>query len=149
MHQRIDIAKASPESYKALLGLENFVQGAGLERNHIHLIKLRASQINGCSYCVDMHSKEARHDGLSEQWVYMVSAWKESPLFTDKERALLGWTESLTNLPRTAAPDADFAAMKQHFTDEEIVKITVAIGTIGAWNRLGVGFRLQHPVTAA
>ena len=126
--------------------LENYVQNSGLDRRFIHLIKLRASQINGCAYCVDMHVKESRHDGLSEQWINLMSVWRESGVYDPKERALLGWVEAVTNVSQTGIPDGEFEALKAHFTDEEIMKITVAIGTINTWNRLAVGFRSLHPI---
>ena len=147
MQPRLNIVKAAPEAYQAVSALGRYVvKESGLAPGIIHLIKIRASQINGCAYCVDMHVKEARRDGFGEQWMHMISVWRESPVFTDKERALLGWTEALTLISETRAPDEDFEAMKQHFSDEEIFKITVAIGTINVWNRIAVGFRSQHPV---
>lgn len=146
MHPRLDIAKAAPAAYKAVLGLENYVQTSGLSRAEIHMIKLRASIINGCAYCVDMHVKESRHDGLSEQWINMMSVWRESPLYTPRERALLGWVDAVTNIAGTGAPDEAFEALKVHFTDSEIANITVAIGTINVWNRICVGFRTIHPI---
>lgn len=146
MEARLNPAKASPESFKAMMAIEHFVQTSGIERRYIHLIKLRASQINGCAYCVDMHTKESRHDGLSEQWINLMSVWPESPVYDDKERALLGWVDSLTRLADTRAPDADYQALRAHFSDEEIVKLTVAIGAINTWNRIAVGLRMQHPI---
>lgn len=149
MKTRINYAKASPEAFKAVMALENYVQGSGLERRFVHLIKLRASIINGCAFCVDMHVKESRHDGLSEQWINLMSVWRESPVYTEQERALLGWVDAVTKIAETGAPDDAFEALKAHFSDEDIVKITVAIGTINTWNRIAVGFRSQHPVEAA
>ncbi|HCL66776.1 MAG TPA: alkylhydroperoxidase [Rhizobium sp.] len=146
MHPRLDIAKAAPAAYKAVLGLENYVQTSGLSRAEIHMIKLRASIINGCAYCVDMHVKESRHDGLSEQWINMMSVWRESPLYTPRERALLGWVDAVTSIAGTGAPDADFDALKAHFDDTEIANITIAIATINTWNRIAVSFRTQHPL---
>ena len=146
MHPRLDIAKAAPAAYKAVLGLENYVQTSGLSRAEIHMIKLRASIINGCAYCVDMHVKESRHDGLSEQWINMMSVWRESTLYTPRERALLGRVDAVTNIAGTGAPDEAFEALKAHFTDSEIGNITVAIGTINVWNRIAVGFRFPHPI---
>ena len=146
MQTRIDMTKVSPEAFKAVLALETHVQKSGLEARFIHLIKLRASQINGCGYCVDMHVKEARHSGLSEQWINLMCVWRESPVYDERERALLGWVEAVTNLAQTGAPDDAYEALKAHFSAEEIVKITVAIGTINVWNRLMVSFRAQHPV---
>jgi len=149
METRLNHTKVSPESYKALLALETFVQNSGLERRFIHLIKLRASIINGCAYCVDMHVKESRRDGLSEQWINLMSVWRESTVYTALERALLGWVDAVTKIAETGTPDGDFDALKAHFSEEEIVKITLAIGTINTWNRIAVGFRMQHPVDAA
>ncbi|HVK92363.1 MAG TPA: carboxymuconolactone decarboxylase family protein [Mycoplana sp.] len=146
MQPRFNFAKASPDAYKAVLALETFVQNSGLERRFVHLIKLRASIINGCAYCVDMHVKESRHDGLSEQWINMMSVWKESPVYDARERALLGWVDAVTNIAQTGAPDDAYEALKAHFSDEEMTKITVAIGAINVWNRLAVGFRSQHPI---
>lgn len=146
MNPRLDYFKAAPEALKPVLELETYVQNSGLERRFIHLIKLRASQINGCAYCVDMHVKESRQDGLNEQWINLMSVWRESGVYDAKERALLGWVDAVTNVSQTGIPDADYDILKQHFSDEEIVKITVAIGGINTWNRLAIGFRSQHPV---
>lgn len=146
MHPCLNLLKAAPEALKAVTDLENHVQALGLERRFIHLIKLRASQINGCAYCVDMHVKESRHDGMSEQWINLMSVWWESPVYDEKERALLGWVEAVTRIAETGIPDREFDQLKAHFSDEEIMKITVAIGAINIWNRLAVGFRSQHPV---
>ena len=146
MHPRLDMTKASPAAYKAVLALENYVQGSGLERRFIHLIKLRASQINGCAYCVDMHVKESRHDGLSEQWINLMCVWRESPVYDARERALLGWVDAVTNLAQTGAPDDAYETLAAHFSAEDIAKITVAIGTINVWNRIAVSFRSQHPI---
>ncbi|WP_342643801.1 carboxymuconolactone decarboxylase family protein [Rhodoligotrophos ferricapiens] len=149
MKRRLDYTTAAPDAYKAVLALEQYVkQQSGLDRRLIHLLKLRASQINGCAYCVDMHSKEARRDGMSEQWINLICTWRESPVYDERERAVLAWTESLTNLAQTGAPDSDFEPLRQHFTEEEIAKLTVAIGVINIWNRIAVGFRAQHPVDA-
>ena len=149
MRQRLDMMKAAPDAYKAVLALETYIQGAGLDKRLIHLVKLRASQINGCAFCVDMHVKEARRDGLSEQWINLLCVWQESPIYDARERALLAWTEAVTHLPQTGAPDADFAPLREHFSDAEIARLTVAIGAINVWNRVAVGFRFQHPVDGA
>ena len=149
MHPRLDMTKASPEAFKAALALETYVQNSGLNRRFIHLIKLRASQINGCAYCVDMHVKESRHDGLSEQWINLMSVWRESGIYDARERAVLGWVEAVTNVAQTGIPDDVFNALKQHFSDAEITIITVTIGAINVWNRLAVSFRSQHPVDKA
>lgn len=146
MHPRLDFQKAAPDALKAVLQLETYVQSSGLDRRFIHLIKLRASQINGCAYCVDMHIRESRHDGMSDQWINLMSVWRESSVYDPSERALLGWVEAVTNVAQTGIPDGEFEALKVHFSDEEIMKITVAIGTINTWNRLAVGFRMPHSV---
>ena len=146
MQARMDYTKAAPEAFRAVLALERYVQECGLPPHLIHLIKLRASQINGCAFCVDMHVKEARKAGHSEQWIALVAAWHESPVYAPAERALLAWTEALTNVAQTRAPDADFAPLREHFTEAQIAQLTVAIATINVWNRLAVGFRAQHPI---
>jgi AhpD family alkylhydroperoxidase len=146
MQPRFNFYKAAPDAYKAVAALEEYVQNSGIEKRYIHLIKLRASIINGCAYCVDMHSKEARHTGLSEQWIILMSTWKESPIYDAKERALLGWVDAVTNLAQTGAPDDAYEALRAHFSEEEMTKLTVGIGLINVWNRLAVGFRSQHPI---
>ncbi|GCA48478.1 carboxymuconolactone decarboxylase family protein [Sinorhizobium meliloti] len=146
MQSRLNFAKAAPDAYKAVAALDSYVKGSGIEPRLIHLIKLRASQINGCAYCVDMHTKEARHSGLSQQWINLVCVWRESPHFDERERAVLGWTEALTNVAETRAPDDAYEALKAHFNEEEMTKITVAIGAINVWNRLCVGFRALPPI---
>lgn len=149
MQVRLDFPKAAPDAYKAVADLEKYVRDeSGLDHRILHLIKLRASQINGCAYCVDMHVKEARRDGLSEQWINLVSVWQESPIFHPRERAVLAWTEALTNVAQSRAPDADFELLRAFFSEAEMTKLTVAIGAINVWNRLCVGFRSQHPVDA-
>ncbi len=147
MTQRIDIGTASPETYKALARLEHHLTvESGLPHRLIHLIKLRASILNGCAYCVDMHVKEARRDGLSEQWINLVSVWREARVYSELERAVLAWTDAVTLLAATQAPDADFDPLRAHFSEAEIAKLTVAIGMINLWNRLAVGLRMQHPL---
>ena len=138
---RIDFRNVSPAALQAQLGVEAFVRRSGLEHSLLGLVKLRASVMNGCAYCVDMHTKEARKAGESEQRLYAVPVWRETPFFTARERAALAWTESLTDLPRTGAPDDAFAEVARHFTEEEIVALTMAIVAINGWNRLAVGFR--------
>lgn len=154
MNSRLDYAKAAPDAYRAVAALNRYVvNDSGLNPLLIDLIKLRASQINGCAYCVDMHAREALEHGATQQWINLVSVWRESPIFSAAERAVLGWTEALTRLPETGAPDADFDALRPYFSDADITKISVAIGLINVWNRLAVGFRSQHridqPVVAA
>ena len=150
MHARLDFPTAAPDAYKAVLALDRYVKhDSGIDHRLLHLIKLRASQINCCAYCVDMHTREARRDGLSEQWINLLSVWQESPLYDARERAVLGWTEALTNLAQTRAPAAAYEALRAFFSEAEMTRLTVAIGTINVWNRLCVGFRSQHPVEAA
>ncbi|MEJ8857044.1 carboxymuconolactone decarboxylase family protein [Variovorax robiniae] len=141
MEARLDFYKASPEAAKAMLALSAAVSKLGLEPLLSELVKLRASQINGCAYCVDMHSTDARKRGETERRLYAVAAWRESPFFTPRERAALAWTEALTRVADTHAPDADYEALCAEFNERERVDLTLAIGTINAWNRLAVGFR--------
>lgn len=150
MQERLNGYKVAPDAYKAIMGLETYItRDSGLAPALIHLIKLRASQINGCAYCVDMHVKEARHHGLSEQWTNLLSVWRESPVYTPLERAVLEWTEAVTRVADTGAPDAAYEPLKAFFTEAEIAKLTIAIGTINIWNRVAVSFRNQHPLDAA
>lgn len=148
MTPRLNPAAAAPDAYKAMVALEKYIQGSGLEPSLIELVKMRASQINGCAFCLDMHSKDARARGESEQRLYLLNAWRESPLYTDRERAALGWTEALTLVAQTHAPDQDYAAVKSHFSDAEQVNLTLLIGAINTWNRIAIGFRLLHPIPA-
>lgn len=147
MHSRFNPFAASPDTYNAVMALETHItRDSGLPRNLIHLIKLRASVINGCTFCVDMHARHAREDGLSEQWITLIPVWNEARVYSDQERAVLAWTDAVTLIAQTRAPDADFAAMRAHFSDEEITKITTAIGVINVWNRLAVSARMLHPL---
>ena len=146
MKTRMNYFAKAPELMKAVSALEKAVQDSGFDRKLLHLVKLRASQINGCAYCVDMHVKEARHDGETEQRIHLISAWRESPLYSERERAALEWTEALTLLPQSRANDEFYEPLKAHFSDVEIVQLTVLIGAINVWNRLAVGFRSQHPI---
>jgi AhpD family alkylhydroperoxidase len=145
MSPRLNPGKSAPETYKAVLALEKHLKGA-VEPRLMHLLKLRASQLNGCAFCIDMHVKEALDDGEDPQRLHLLSAWRESPLYDERERALLAWTEALTLLPQTGAPDADFNRLREHFSEAEIVNLTAAIGMINLWNRWAVGFRSQHPL---
>ena len=138
---RIDLRSVSPDAVRAQAGLEAFVRQGGLERSLLELVRLRASAMNGCAYCVDMHTKDARRDGETEQRLYAVPVWRETPFFTARERAALAWTEALTDLPRTGAPDEVFTEVARHFDEEELVALTMAIASINGWNRLAVAFR--------
>lgn len=149
MKPRLQFFNVAPEIMKQVLAFNEVVEKSGLERSLLHLVKLRASQINGCSYCVDMHTREARQDGDSEQRVYLVSAWRESPLYSDRERAALAWTEKLTALAGQHVEDTDYDRTREHFSEEEMVKLSLAIGMINVWNRLCTGFRAVHPAGTA
>lgn len=141
-----DAFKLAPESIKAMTALEASNAASGLEKPLMELVKLRASQINGCAYCIHMHTTDARKHGETEMRLYMLNAWRESPLYTARERAALAWTEALTLLAATGAPDADYEMLKREFSDKEQVSLTMLIGSINVWNRLQVGFRALHPV---
>ena len=141
MQPRIDFYTASPDALKAMIALETAVSKLPLEKTLIELVKLRASQINGCAFCVDMHTADASKGGETERRLYAVSVWRETPFFTPRERAALAWTESLTLLSQTHAPDEDYELVSAQFTPKEMVDLTVAISTINSWNRLAVGFR--------
>ena len=148
MKPRLNPYAAAPETVKAMMALETHLANCGLETSLYHLVKTRASQINGCAYCVHMHTKDARAHGESEERLYLLSAWRESPLYTARERAALAWTETLTLIAETHAPDDVYAEVKAQFSDEELVKLTLLIGAINTWNRLAIGFRSIHPVKA-
>lgn len=141
MQPRIDYRKFAQEPLKHMLALEKYVAESGLDPKLVHLLKMRASQINGCAYCLDMHSIDARALGESEQRLYTLEAWRETPFFTDRERAALAWTESLTLIAQTHAPDDVYADLQKHFAEKEIVDLTFVVGTINLWNRLAIAMR--------
>ncbi len=141
MEPRINFYKAAPETVSALRGLEHAINQSGLEPSLRELVRLRASQINGCAYCIDMHSKDARAAGETEQRLYGLNAWRETPFYTDRERAALEWTETITLIAGEHAPDDVFQRVSQHFSETELVNLTMAIASINAWNRLAIGFR--------
>jgi AhpD family alkylhydroperoxidase len=143
MSQRLASAKAAPKAYHAMLALEQFVHECGLESPLIELVKLRASYMNGCAYCVDMHTKDARAAGETEQRLFAVPVWRETPFFTPRERAALAWTESVTEIGRSGVPDEVYDEARQHFTELELVNLTMAVITINGWNRLAVSFRAE------
>ncbi|KTD23484.1 putative Carboxymuconolactone decarboxylase [Legionella lansingensis] len=138
---RIDYNKLAPDAVKAILNLEGYVNKCGLEKSLLELVKLRASQINSCAYCVDMHTAEARKKGESERRLHAVVVWKESPFFTDRERAALAWTEAVTLLSETHAPDDIYKEVSKYFSEKETIELTMSIITINSWNRLAVSFR--------
>jgi AhpD family alkylhydroperoxidase len=146
--ERMNYRDVAPDAIKAVTGVETYIQQCGLEKSLIELVKMRASQINGCAYCLDMHSKDARRHGETEQRLYVLSAWDESPLYSPRERAALAWTEALTRIADTHAPDDVYAEARRHFSELELVNLTTLIGLINLWNRIAIGFRRQHPVDA-
>ncbi|MGH6617532.1 carboxymuconolactone decarboxylase family protein [Sphingomonas sp.] len=141
--------KSIPDGLKAMMAVEASIAASGLEHSLLELVKMRASQINGCAYCIHMHATDARSHGETEMRLYMLNAWRESPLYTDRERAALAWTEALTHVADTGAPDADYALVSAQFSEEEQVQLTLLIGSINLWNRLQIGLRAVHPVDAA
>lgn len=149
MKPRMNFYTAAPDLTKLLVSLNTAINECGLEHSLLHLIKLRASQINGCSYCVDMHSREAKQDGETEQRLWLVAAWKESPLFSERERMAFAWTEAVTNIADAGVPVELYSEGQKHFSGEELVKLTMAVGMINTWNRLCVTFHAVHPVADA
>lgn len=141
MEARINYIKAAPEIYKRMLSIHEYLQSCGLEEKLLDLVYLRASQINGCAYCIDMHSKDLRVLGEPEQKLYLLNAWRESPGFSDRERAALEWTEALTLVSLDHVPDAVWTAVRPHFSEAELVDLTLLISAINAWNRFAIAFR--------
>jgi len=142
MKPRIDYQKDAPAgAARAMLGLEKYVQACGLEHSLLHLVKTRASQLNGCAYCIDMHTKDARAEGESEQRLYALSAWRETPFFTERERAALEWTEALTLISQNDVPDDLYERVRKQFTEPELVNLSMAVVAINGWNRLAISFR--------
>lgn len=151
---RIAYGKVSPEGVAILGTLENYLKGCGLDPGLLELVKLRSSQINGCAFCIDMHTKDARSRGESEQRLYALSAWRETPFYTVRERAALEWAEAVTKVSDHQVPDELYELVKPHFTEKELVDLTLAVIAINAWNRLAISFRTtpgsykpSHPVT--
>ena len=141
MQPRIDPQKVSPGAYKAMYGLETFVRQSGLEQPLLDQVRMRASQLNGCAYCIDMHSKDARAQGETEQRLYALDAWRETPFYTERERAALEWTEAVTLISHRHVPDEVYKEVRGHFSEEELVSLTMAIVAINGWNRLAISFR--------
>src|ERR671921_2674963 len=134
MKTRLDYGKAAPGSVQAMYKLQKYVDGSGLEHSLVELVKTRVSQVNQCAFCIDMHTKDARAAGETEQRLYALDAWREAPFYTERERAALAWAEVITNISETHASDEDYEAARAHFDDEELVKLTMAIITINGWN---------------
>ena len=140
MTKRIDFSRVGHGAYRAMAALEQHVRQSGLEHQLIHLVKLRASYMNGCAYCIDMHSKDARAEGETEQRIYAVPVWRETPFFTPRERAALQWTETVTNIGQQGVPDDVYASARKEFSEEELVELTMAVIAINGWNRLAISF---------
>lgn len=143
MAERINYSKVAPGAYRAMSGLEKAVRESGLEPSLLDLIKLRASQINGCAYCLDMHWKDARARGESEQRLYSLDAWRETSYYTERERAALAWTEAVTQIAGNHVPDELYEQVRPHFSEEELVNLTLAVVAINGWNRLAISFRTE------
>lgn len=141
MKSRLNYQKVAPQALKGMMELEKYVHNSGLERSLYELVKTRASQINGCAYCLDMHTKDARAEGETEQRLYGLSAWCEAPFYTERERAALSWTEALTKISENDVSDSLYEATRKYFNEEEIVTLTMAIVAINGWNRLAISFR--------
>jgi AhpD family alkylhydroperoxidase len=141
MEARFHFMKAAPGVYGAMLHLEHYLRDCGLEQPLLHLIKLRASQVNGCAYCLDMHWKDLRAIGEQEQRMYSLDAWRDSPYYTDRERAALAWTEAVTLVIKDHVPDAVYEETRAHFSEKEICDLTLAVAAINAWNRLAIASR--------
>jgi len=148
MKPRMNFFQAAPDAIKALTALEGQIQGAGLEQSLIELVRIRASQINGCAFCINMHTQDARKNGETEQRLYLLNAWRESPVYTDRERAALAWTEAVTLISETHAPDDVYNEVRAQFSEAETVNLTMLIATLNAWNRLSISFRAMPPVRA-
>jgi len=145
MSERYNFYKAAPGGTKLMLDMEKYLHECGLEESLIHLVKMRASQINGCSYCLDMHSRDARKNGETEQRLYVLDAWRETELFTPRERAALAWTETLTLISQNHAPDSAYGEFNAEFSDAEMANLTLLIGTINTWNRIAISTRMPIP----
>ncbi len=143
MEQRLSYQTASPEAFKAMLHVEHAVHKSGLEESLLELVKSRASQINGCAWCLDMHSKDARAQGETEQRLYLLPVWREAPCYSERERAALGWTEAVTTLAGHKVPDDVYAQARQHFDEKALVDLTLAVIAINGWNRMNVAFRTK------
>ena len=142
---RLDPLTVAPDGVAALVGVEKYLQGCGLDHKLIALVKTRVSQINGCAYCLHMHTQEARKLGESDTRLYLLNAWHESNLYTARERAALAWAESLTNIAATHAPDHVYDEARRQFSEKELADLSIAVAMINAWNRLSIGTRSVHP----
>ena len=143
MKPRMEHWKVAPGGFKAMNSLEAYLRDSGLDKALLHMVKLRASQINGCAYCIDVHWKDARAAGESEQRLYGLDAWREAGYYTDRERAAFEWTEALTNITDGHVPDAVYDTVRGHFSDKELADLTWAVAGINAWNRVSIAFRSE------
>jgi len=144
---RFEYHNTVPEVMQAMIAFNKAAESSGLEHSLLHLVKIRASQINGCSFCLNMHNHEALADGEDKNRLFLVAAWRESPLFTGRERAALAWTEAVTQLSHGGVSDALYTEARRHFTEEELVKLNWVVAAINVWNRMSVAFHIPHPVT--
>jgi AhpD family alkylhydroperoxidase len=142
MTPRIDITRTGMKAVQALLRMQYFVNNCGLEHSLLELVKMRASQINGCAYCLDMHSKDMRASGETEQRIYLLNAWREAPFYSAREQAALAWTEALTLVADGEVPDEVYARVREQFSEEEVVNLTLAVAAINSWNRLCISLRI-------
>jgi AhpD family alkylhydroperoxidase len=149
MQQRLEANKVAPDGYKAMSALQAYVTSCGLEASLLELVKIRASQINGCAFCIAMHTKDARKLGESDERMHLLNAWEEAPVFTPRERAALAWTEAVTLVTEGHVPDAVYEEAREHFSEKELVDLTYAVMAINAWNRLAIAFRKQPIVASA
>jgi AhpD family alkylhydroperoxidase len=141
MQPRLKYSEIAPDGYRAMIGLDDYGRSSGLESSLLELVKVRVSQINGCAYCIDMHTKDARANGETEQRLYAISAWREAPFFTERERAGLAWTEAVTLVGETHVPGEVYELARGHFGAKELIDLTFAIIAINGWNRLAIAFR--------
>ena len=149
MKPRMNIFQAAAEGTKAMVAVEAAIEKSGLDHGLIELVRLRASQINGCAFCINMHVDVALKRGESNKRLLLLDAWRESPLYTDRERAALNWTEALTRVAGAGAPDEGYEELERHFNETEIAHLTLLIGAINLWNRVQIGLRAVHPVEAS
>lgn len=146
MQARLNYMKVKPDALKAMMAVENAVTAGTIEKPLAELVRMRVSQINGCAFCMDMHSHDMVAAGENPQRIFMLDGWRESPVYSPRERAALAWAEKLTRLPGNQISDTDYEALDDHFSDEEKVDLTLLTVSINGWNRFGVGFALVHPV---
>jgi AhpD family alkylhydroperoxidase len=146
---RLDVTKVSPDLYKAMASLEKYVEASGLEQKLLDLVKIRASQINGCAYCIVMHTNDARKHGESDEWMHLLNAWDEAPIYSARERAALAWTEAVTLVAQTHVPDDVYAEVRKQFSEKEIVDLTAAVAAVNTWNRIAISLRATPQVESA